>query len=96
MSRGRYTYPTSYIIMVKRFVDETKKTCFSYNDFRVWFYRSSYHHDLEWHTVERILRRLAKDGFLDRELRYRNRAVFCINDRFREYLDSVLKQFKSS
>jgi len=94
MSGGRYIYPVSYLIMVKRFVDETKKACFSYNDFRVWFYNSQYRHDLEWHTVERVLRRLAEDGFLDRKIGYRNRAVFCINDRFREYLDRALDQFR--
>jgi len=94
MSGRRYTYPLSYIIMVKRFVEETRRQCFSYNDFRVWFYRSQYRNDLEWHTVERVLRRLAEDGFLDREIRYRNRAYFCVNDRFREYLDNALKNYK--
>jgi len=50
--------------LIKRFLEENGYRYFTYRSFRRWLYRNRIR--LEWHTVERELRRMAEEGLLER------------------------------
>ena len=56
--------------IIHDYVRETGNRAFTYTDLRTWYYSSGAHkrYRRDWHTVERLLRKLAEDGYL---LRYR-------------------------
>ena len=86
-----FSYPVSYILMILRFLRWRRETygntssCFTYHGIISWAKRSDYR-DLEETTIERVIRKLAEDGFIKR-VRERPRALFCINEeKVGEYL----------
>jgi len=65
--------------------------CFTYKGLRWWYNRQRYYKELEWHTVERNIRRLAELGWLQRRIyphKGAKRAVFCLTER----LERMLKE----
>lgn len=90
MSGGKVVYPAGWIVIIHRYLAEKRQRCFTYRGFRVWLYRHDEYRDLEWHTVERTLRRLAKDQFLDRRSRGRT-VLFCRNERFDQVLANLME-----
>mgnify|MGYP000147266861 CR=1 FL=1 len=52
------------IALIKRFLKENGYHYLTYRSFRRWLYRNRIR--LEWHTVERELRRMAEEGLLER------------------------------
>jgi len=90
--RKEYAYPASYLLMVLRFLRWRRETygntskCFTYHGIISWAKRSDDYRDLEETTIERVIRKLAEDGFIKR-VRERPRALFCINEeKVGEYL----------
>jgi len=92
MARSKLLYPDSYILIIDRYLSEKNQRCFTYRGFRVWFYKQEWYRDIEWHTVERCIRRLAEEGLLDRKFIKRNFVVFCRNERFEEALRAVSRR----
>ncbi len=78
VARGKMRYPHSYLVMLKRYLEETGRRCVSYVGLRKWIYGSGKYADLEWHTVERALRKLAEHGYLERVELSGRRVVFCM------------------
>lgn len=60
--------------ILKEFVSETGKTTFTYTDVRMWYYGTGAFQrwGRDWHTIERMMRKLAEMGYL---LRYRFRKT---------------------
>ena len=52
----------------KEFVEETGKTASYYSDVRMWYYGTGafQRHGKDWHTVERLMRKLAELGYVAR------------------------------
>jgi len=87
-------YPTSYIIMIYNYLKWRKdrygnrSVCLTYEGIFNWASRSEHYKTIARTTIERVMRRLAEDGFLKR-VRERPRALFCIT---RKFVDA-LRQF---
>jgi len=95
MARSKLLYPDSYILLIARYLSEKNQRCFTYRGFRVWFYKQPYYKNVEWHTVERMIRKLAEEGFLNRKFIKRNYVVFCKNERFEEVFEDISRSLKS-
>jgi len=54
--------------ILKRFVEETGKTAFYYSDVRRWYYGTGAFEEYgkDWHTIERLMRKLAELGYVAR------------------------------
>lgn len=79
--RRKMEYPRSYILMIYRYLSEKGQKCFTYRGLRAWMYRKPEYRDLEWHTIERVIRKLAEDGFLDRVELSPRKVIFCWNEK---------------
>lgn len=57
-----------YLKLVEEFVKQTRKYKFTYNDFRRWYYKSGKYREwgIEWHAIERGIRKLAEEGYIKR------------------------------
>jgi len=73
----KFAYPQSYLLMIRRYLDEKKQRCFTYRGLRSWMYRQKEYRDLEWHTVERTIRKLVEDRLLERVELKKNQVIFC-------------------
>jgi len=66
--------------------------CFTYKGLRWWYNRQRYYKQLEWHTAERVVRRLAELGWLTRRIyphRGAKRVVFCISSNLEQLLQQL-------
>jgi len=94
ISLPRYVYPISYLLIIKHYLVEKKQRCFTYRGFRAWLFRQREYRDMEWHTMERVVRKLAEQGFLTRVEKSKRCVLFCWNDlaerAYREYMRSVM------
>lgn len=84
------------LLLIKRFYDETSKDCFTYRSLRA-FWDKHRMYDLEWHTVERALRKLSELHYLDRRHYKKGRkklVVFCCNSMTYSFFDWYDKHFK--
>jgi len=70
------------IALIQRFLEENRYHYLTYRSFRRWLYRNRIR--LEWHTVEREIRRLAEEGYLRRVFVSRNRVRFYPTPRLEE------------
>ncbi|OWJ54176.1 hypothetical protein [Pyrodictium delaneyi] len=60
-----------------------RRGCFVYKYLRIYYERRGWENVVEWHTVERNIRRLAELGLLRRiQLPHRgaNRVLFCLSE----------------
>ena len=87
----KLSYPAGYIILINRYLSERNQRCFTYRGLRSWIYKQPEYRDVEWHTVERTIRKLVEDGYLDRIEIKRNQVLFCINDKFKRALSAVMR-----
>ena len=94
MGKG-YRYPDSYIIIIAKFLEWRRRQynntsrCFTYEGIFSWIKREPMYSDIARTTMERVIRKLAEDGYLDR-VRERPRALFCVNRRFIEALKKIV------
>ena len=75
--RRKMTYPLSWLIMLRNYLRETGRKCITYRGLRAWIFRKPEYKDIEWHTVERAMRRLAEDGWLERIELGGRKVAFC-------------------
>jgi len=83
------TYPQYILRVIKAFLRDrrdrygTKSNCFTYKGLHSWYMYSNtargVREELSWHTIERLVRRLAEDGFLTRIEKGRKVVIFCLN-----------------
>jgi len=98
------SYPVSYLVMIERYIRErnsrdpekyrANSECFTYKGLRWWLMHHGDYRDLEWHTVERVIRELVRDGYLWR-IDSRRSVLFCLNDRSRELIENYRKQVQN-
>ncbi len=83
-----------YFGLLNFFYQETGKTRFTYNALRRWYYKSDKGYKLykrDWHTVERNLRKMAEEGFLNRYYYDNGKVVvFELNEAFFKYLEVLV------
>ena len=67
--------------MVYRYVEERGGgRCFTYRGLMGWWSRKGLYRSIDWHTVERAVRRLAEVGVLKRVFKGRRKVMFCLTD----------------
>jgi len=90
---ARLKFPHSYLMIIRKYLDEKKQKCFTYRGIRAWLYKHQEWRDIEWHTFERSIRKLVEVGLLDRKELSRNKVIFCWNENaervIRKFLESV-------
>ncbi len=77
--------PSEYraIIIINQYLVENMKKGFTYRGLRAYWarlklYRSQNDPLREWHTFERVIRKLAEKGFLERRIYKRSRRQFVV------------------
>jgi len=75
--KKRLSYPHSYLLIIKRYLSEKRQVCFTYRGLRAWLYKHAFYRDVEWHTFERTIRKLAEDGYLERRSLRGLQVIFC-------------------
>lgn len=63
------------LALIKKYLKEKNSKCFTYREFRMWLYSNK--HKIEWHTVERLIRQLAREGKIERKWISRKKVMFC-------------------
>ena len=86
----RFEYPSGYLLMIKRYLDEKKQRCLTYRGLRSWLYKHPEYRDVEWHTVERVLRRLAEERYLERVELGGKKVIFCWTEAAEQVVRRVL------
>jgi len=102
VAEQQMSYPVGYLIMIENYIRERNakqpekynSECFTYRGLRLWLTYNKMYRDLEWHTVERAIRRLASDGYLWR-IDGKSYVLFCMNDRSKEIIENYRKQMNS-
>jgi len=72
VAEQQMSYPIGYLIMIENYIRERNSRnpekynseCFTYRGLRWWLMHHPIYRSLEWHTVERAIRRLAADGYI--------------------------------
>jgi len=93
VARAKLVYPDSYVGIINMYLNEKKQKCFTYRGIRSWLFKHEWYRDIEWHTFERMIRKLSEDGYLDRVFLSGKKVIFCRNDKF-EDLISIMKRRK--
>ena len=77
--------PSEYraIIVINEYLQATGRNGFTYRGLRAYWSRKGMFRDpgeplREWHTFERVIRRLAEKGYLDRRIYRKNRRQFVV------------------
>ncbi len=94
MTKKKMKYPLSWLILIRNYLRDTGRKCVSYRGLRTWIYRSTMYRDLEWHTVERALRRLAEDGYLQRIQLKGNKTIYCPKQDIETTITTMIQQYK--
>ena len=85
--------------IIEKYIESTGNTSFTYKDLRSWYYGSGAHKEYkrDWHTIERLLRKLAEEGVLLR-YRYGRTVMFVVPPRPINYriLKEMRKAFKNA
>ena len=79
-----YTYPDSWLLIIYRYLEwktsryENAKPCFTYDGIMNWISRHPHFRTITKTTLERVIRKLASDGWVKR-VRERPKALFCVD-----------------
>ena len=68
--------------LIADYLKENGSECFDYRKLRAFWDRRRMWRSLEWHTAERVVRKLAEGGWLAREWSGR-RVRFCLSERLK-------------
>ena len=77
-------------VFIRLYLRESGKRCFTYRGLRGWWSRNRKYEGSEWHTVERAVRRLAEQGYLQRRKKGR-RVLFCPTPLLHSIFDELEK-----
>jgi len=91
MRSRRMVFPEGWLLLVNSYLSEKKQRCLTYRGLRTWLFRKPEYRDIEWHTVERNLRKLAEHGYLDRVELESGDMLFCINTNAKKLLRTLLE-----
>jgi len=84
---ARILFPYGYLAIIRKYLMERNRRCFTYRGLRVWLYRHQEYRDVEWHTMERSIRELARLGYLERIEVGKHRVIFCWSSKADEALE---------
>jgi len=84
-------FPEGWLLLVNSYLAEKGQRCFTYRGLRTWLFRKQEYRDIEWHTVERSIRKLAEHGYLDRVELESGDLLFCINTNAKKLLRTILE-----
>ena len=90
------------LALIKDYLESRGQMCFTYNGLRAHHARRRFYTDLDWHTVERNIRKMAEErrGILRRyektivrNGRKRRLAIFCWTDRAEQIYRRVVRNY---
>ena len=77
--------PSEYrvLLLINEYLQVNRKRGFTYRGLRAYWSMKKIYADnddpaREWHTVERVIRKLAEKGFLDRKMYKKGRSKFVV------------------
>lgn len=101
MITARYALTQQSILQTLLLVEDYRRSlrergyndgCWTYRGLRYHLYYRYQNKSVEWHTVERTLRKLAEEGLLRRrEIRRRKRVLFCATPEYELLVQSVME-----
>ena len=80
------------LLLIKDYLDSRGRSCFTYRGLRAHYARRGFYRDLEWHTVERAIRELARREILLRVEKSRKKVIFCWTDKAEQIYRKALEQ----